>query len=390
MPELGAATNKEVMSRIGLLAPVRRYEDSFAEFSEPLFHASGCNLGNFAFTEALWRHFSPDVKIMTWDVAPGEARECCDVLVFAAANQLGAHIDLGGFADQLERIGLPLIAVGLGAQAERIDAPVALTPGTQRFARVLASLSPTGSPNIGVRGEFTLSVLDRLGLADRAVVTGCPSNFLNDSADLFPTLERGAAKPQIDRLCVAAGSRHFDASRALEARLAQLVGATCGGYVVQADLDMVRFARGESERIDAEERQGIGQFIAPGLSEEELAVWRLRHAMCFTDATSWMEAMRNFDFVVGARFHGVMLAIQAGTPGGVIAHDSRTAEMCKTMAIPVQPGRDIPRDLDLDDLRRLFPFDVGKYAATRERLRRNYVDLLRGCGVEPNMRLAGA
>ena len=378
------------MSRIGLLAPVRRYEDSFASLSEPFMHASGGNLGNFAFTEALWRHCSPDVKIMTWDVSPAEARESCDVLVFAAANQLGAHIDLGDFASHLERIGLPLIAVGLGAQADRIDAPVALTPGTQRFARVLASLSPTGAPNIGVRGEFTLSVLDRLGVADHAVVTGCPSNFLNESADLYSTLERRVAKPQIDRLCVAAGSRHFDASKAAEPRLAQLVEATCGAYVVQADLDMVRFARGESERIDAEERQAIGRFIAPGLSEAELARWRLRHAMCFTDATSWMEAMRNFDFVVGARFHGVMLAIQAGTPGGVIAHDSRTAEMCQTMAIPMQQGRDMPRDFHLDDLRRLFPFDVAKFAATRERLRLSYVELLRGCGIEPTARLTAA
>ncbi len=79
-----------------------------------------------------------------------------------------------------------------------------------------------------------------------------------------------------------------------------------------------------------------------------------------------------------------MLAIQAGTPGGVIAHDSRTAELCQTMAIPYREGRDMPGDFRLDTLRRLFPFDVAKYAATRERLRRAYVGLLRGCGIEPN------
>src|SRR3569833_95374 len=195
------------MSLVGLLAPVRRYEDSFASRSELLFAASGGNLGNFAFVEALWRHLSPQVTILPWDVTPEHARETCDILVFAAANQLGAHDDLGPFAAQLERIGLPLGAGGLGAQANRIDAPVHLRPGTERFAHVLASLAPGRGPNIGVRGEFTLRVLEQLGLADRAVVTGCPSNFLNDRTDFYLGLKRAGETLRIERLCVAAGSR---------------------------------------------------------------------------------------------------------------------------------------------------------------------------------------
>ena len=75
--------------RIGLLAPSRRYEDSFLHPSEALFRASGDNLGNFAFVEALWRHLSPQATILPWHVPVAEAREKCDIFVFAAANQLG-------------------------------------------------------------------------------------------------------------------------------------------------------------------------------------------------------------------------------------------------------------------------------------------------------------
>jgi hypothetical protein len=378
------------MSRVGLVAPARRYEDSSSSRSELLFAASGGNLGNFAFVEALWRHFAPHVTLLPWNVTPERVRETCDILVFAAANQLGAHEDLGPFAAHLERIGVPLVAVGLGAQAQSFDAPVDLSPGTERFAHVLASLAPRRGPNIGVRGEFTLRVLDKLGLADRAVVTGCPSNFLNDSPDFYPRLKRASEKQRVDRLCVAAGSRHFERAWRLEQRLAQLAEETRGAYVVQADLEMVRFARGEGERSDPGERAAIHQFICPGLAEEEFELWRLRHATCFNDATSWMEAMRNFDFVVGARFHGVMLAIQAGTPGGVIAHDSRTAELCQTMAIPVRDGWQTPRRFAASDLRRLFEFDFASYAATRERLRGAYLGLLRGCAIEPSPRLAAS
>jgi hypothetical protein len=373
--------------RIGLLAPSRRYEDSFLNPSEALFRASGDNLGNFAFVEALWRHLSPHATILPWHVPVAEAREKYDIFVFAAANQLGAHNDLGGFAAHLEKIGLPIVVVGLGAQAANMAAAVDLPAGTERWARVLAAHAPTQRPNIGVRGEFTRRVLEKLGLGDHAAITGCPSNFLNDQPDFYSALKRRFDKRRIDRLAVAAGSRHFGATRDIERRLARLVEATGGVYVAQADLDMVRLARGESERSEPAERQAIREFIAPDRSASDFEVWRQRHAACFTDATSWMEAMRGFDFAVGARFHGVMLAVQAGVPGGVIAHDSRTLELCQTTGVPVRLAQEIPADLGLADLHALFDLDIAAYAATRERMRRVYVELLRGAGIEPSPRL---
>ena len=104
-------------------------------------------------------------------------------------------------------------------------------------------------------------------------------------------------------------------------------------------------------------------------------------------AGSWLDAMRGFDFAVGARIHGVLLPIQAGVPGGVVAHDSRTLELCQTMGVPVRLPQEIPAGLTPKDLPGLFEFDVAAYAATRERLRRVYVEFLRGCGIEPDARL---
>lgn len=373
--------------RIGLLAPSRRYEDSFLHTSEALFRASGDNLGNFAFVEALWRHLSPDATILPWHVPAEEAREKCDILAFAAANQLGAHNDLGGLATHLEKIGLPIVVAGLGAQAANMAAAVHLPAGTERWARVLAAHAPARRPNIGVRGEFTRRALEKLGLGDHAAIIGCPSNFLSDRPDFYPALKRRFDKRRIDRLAVAAGSRHFAATRDIERRLVRLVEATAGVYVAQADLDMVRLARGESERSEPAARQAIHEFIAPDRTGDDFELWRQRHAACFIDATSWMEAMRGFDFAVGARFHGVMLAVQAGVPGGVIAHDSRTLELCQTTGVPVRLAQEIPPEFGLADLHALFELDIAAFAATRERMRRAYVELLRGAGIEPNPRL---
>jgi hypothetical protein len=189
----------------------------------------------------------------------------------------------------------------------------------------------------------------------------------------------------VERLCVAAGSRHFAATRDVERQLVRLVAATGGSYVVQDNAAFLAFARGEP--LAAAERQAIQAYLAPDMTTDEMDLWRRRHAVAFADATSWLDALHGFDFAVGARIHGVLLPIQAGVPGGVVAHDSRTLELCQTMSIPVRLPQEIPAGLQPDDLPRLFDFDVETYAATRERLRRVYVEFLRGCGIEPDVRL---
>ena len=371
--------------RIGLLATSRRYEDSFLEPAGRLFEASGANLGNFAFVEALWRQLQPHVVILPWHVSREEARARCDLLVLAAANQLGSHTDLGDWATSLEAIGLPLVVVGLGAQSASLAQPPRLTAGTERWVRTLAGLAPTSRPNIAARGEFTRRTLERLGLGERVVTLGCPSNFLNSRPDFYAQLAARAARGRVERLCVAAGSRHFASTREVERQLVRLVAATGGAYVVQSDIELLRFARGE--KLSSVEAQAIHAYLAPELTPDALDLWRRRHAAAFADATSWLDAMRGFDFAVGARIHGVMLPIQAGVPGGVVAHDSRTLELCQTMGVPVRLPQEIPESFAADDLPKLFEFDVATFAATRERLRRTYVEFLRGCGIEPDARL---
>ena len=75
-----------------------------------------------------------------------------------------------------------------------------------------------------------------------------------------------------------------------------------------------------------------------------------------------------------------MLAIQAGTPGGMIAHYSRTLEMCQTMHIPVRKFNELPDPLDLRAISSLFTFDVAGYDRMRSALGRRYVEMLTGAG----------
>ena len=160
---------------------------------------------------------------------------------------------------------------------------------------------------------------------------------------------------QFPRACIIGRN-----SRKLEQALADIVESTSGLYIAQSEIDMIRMARGEWDEMDEATFRTLRDYIRPGLSDDEFRLWCKRYATCFIDATSWMEAMRKFDFVAGPRFHGVMLAMQAGTPGGVIAHDSRTLEMCETMLIPVRMHHDMPaRFASRPICRSLFEFEAA-------------------------------
>ena len=160
--------------------------------------------------------------------------------------------------------------------------------------------------------------------------------------------------------------------------------STSGVYIAQSEIDMIRMARGEWDDMDAATFRDMRAYIRPDLSDDAFRLWCKRYATCFADATSWMESMRNFDFVAGPRFHGVMLAMQAGTPGGVIAHDSRTLEMCETMEIPVRMHHDMPAKFLPSDLPALFEFQAAAYDRRRSELAGRYADMLIAAGIEPN------
>jgi hypothetical protein len=376
--------------RVAIFSGAHQVPDSFAHKSRHLLDRSGGNTGNFAFSTSLYWHLSAmaeKVDIVPWDVPVDRVKNDCDLVVFACANQLGIHTDLGGVAARLESIGLPIIAIGLGAQADDLTKDIELSRGTRRWVDVLAAHAPSRQANIGVRGKYTLDQLARLGLGERAIVTGCPSNFISPNPNLGASLKRAWTAPSANRIAVAAGLPYWPELAALERQLVEMVERTDGIYIGQHDLDMIQICRDEPEDIPKERYEQIRRYIAPKKSEEEFKQFCRKYGTCFIDAGSWMEAIRKFDFVVGARFHGIMLAIQAGIPGAVITHDSRTQELCQTLAIPSKHYSAIKGGLNENNVRDQFEFDEHAYTRARSSLSSAFIRILEGAGLSPSASL---
>jgi hypothetical protein len=367
--------------KVGLIATSLTVPDAPFKSAEHLFKLSGGNTGNFAFVNAIYRHLAPNVEIFPWHIQPSVVKDRCDVVVIACANQLGRHTDLGGIAKNLDAMDLPIVALGLGAQSADASRDVEISAGTRKWMDVIAAHAPTRNPNIGVRGTYSLEQLRKLGYADSGRIIGCPSNFTNPVPGLGAMIRKSFESAAIERIAVPAGLHLWTNLQKIEEQLADLVDAYNGTYVAQSELDMLRLAREEFSEISPDDLEKLNAYIRPHLTRREFTRWCRRHMAAYIDAPSWIAAMTKFDFVVGPRFHGVMMAIQAGVPGGVISHDSRTTEMCETTGIPFVDARSIGGPLRAEDLKTMFPFDGEAYDRRRCELAESYLTILNDASI---------
>lgn len=350
----------------------------------------GANLGNVAFVHGLVRHVAAGdgSAVLDWSAPAVVVRERADLIVIACANQLGSHADLGEHANHLEAIGLPIVAIGLGAQSASRDTEPEIRPGTRRWVDVIAGHAPSSMPNIGVRGGYTLDQLERLGHGGHAVVTGCPSNLINCSDVAAQVSARG--RQPVRRVASAVGQPHWPHLAGVERAILDLVDATCGSCIVQHDDLMIRIGQSEFSSITDAEFEQLRAYFRPELSDEAFALWCRRTMLAFGNAPAWMAWLAQHDFVLGPRFHGIVLGLQAGIPGGCVTHDSRTAELCETMGVPNRSFSEMPEHLTPEALPDLFPFDADAYRQRRAELASAYISLLKWAGIpfDPALKLA--
>ena len=351
-----------------------------ATSAEDLFGLSGGNTGNLAFRYGVATSLVSPV-FLPLGAPPELIRKSGDIVVLPLANQLGRHVSLGDHAERLRAIDLPVLGLGLGAQANSFDQNIELDAGTNAWLREIATRAPSDHPNIGARGPYSRDQIARLGWENSAIVTGCPSNFISTLPNLAAQLADGFRKiPK--RIAVAAGIPFIPALFDIERHLADIVTLTDGAYIVQHGLEMIQLSRSEFDNILKDKFELCRNYILPRATAEEFKSWCAKFSWVFNDVRVWMDFVRRFDFVVGTRFHGAMLAIQAGIPAACIAHDSRTLEMCQTMAIPVCHYKDINCPLTRHNIMDYFNYDEAAFIETRQRLRKDYVNILQAADLE--------
>lgn len=349
--------------------------------TQALYDRVGHNTGNLAFHFAIDKQLGSGLKSVDWSATAEEINAGGSIAVLPCANQIGAHADYGGLAKKFTALNVPIVAIGLGAQAGT-DGKVPVVPqGSLDWIKSIGDRAPSTAPNIAVRGAFTLEVLTHYGIAERATVLGCPTLFINPDPYLGRTIASNIKEPA--RIAVAAGHQRWKHLARIESSLTNMVKATGGSYVGQSPLEMVLVTRGEADKLDLEALTACRDYACPEMDLPEFVRWSKLHGNVFFDIPSWMEHYRRFDIVVGSRIHGIMLALQAGVPALCIAHDSRTLELCTTMKVPYVLAKDVQQGIQRKDLIKLLNFEAEAFDANRQLLCKRYVEFLSANGLQP-------
>lgn len=321
------------------------------------------NTGNLAFQTVLPRLLDDPVARVSWHDDPRQIAGRADLLVIPEASVLTASKDFGWKADFIDQADLPCLAVGVGRQAEIGDATIGLPAGTRRYMRVLSERSQV----IGVRGACTAKVLAGIGVRNTEVL-GCPSLFWSAATTrAIPTDRtlRIAVNPGPDRRSLR--SLHRVLSR-------WLAGGTNGAAIAQSGR-LLRLALSDSPRA--------------ALAGGRLPFRRGRYAPlhAFLDVPTWMSYLERFDITVGARIHGALLSVAAGTPAVCVVHDDRTRELAETCRLPTARPRDVARASSLRDLLDDITFDWSDHMQVRRDLATAFCDVLTRTGLRPSRHL---
>ena len=298
--------------------------------SMALFRLSGRNSGNLLIGTAIMRQLKIS-HIVDFNTPPEAAEKDCNHIVIGAANFLYPGFDFSYIADYLEKCRLPCTIIGLGAQAPQYGTVPDIPAGTRRMLDIISERSAS----LGVRGHNTAFVLEKMGIKN-VTVTGCPSFYMS----LSPTAVVKSKLPFKEARLAFNGSRDVirhssspDEMRAIEHMIMSYAFFCDSTYILQTEIPELQIACKEGlSETDIRELK----LFYPFASDSWKAFYEFleKRLKVFFDYEKWSEEIRTHDFVMGSRIHGNLIAIINGIPAAVIAHDTRTREMCELLAIP--------------------------------------------------------
>ncbi len=351
---------------------------NFSDFSH-LYQALGCNTGNLLFTNAVWRQVGGQKTRLNFVFDAEKANEEYDAIIIPAANWINANVDFGHVAEPLEKLKIPVVIIGLGAQNEGYDTAIPLKDGTKRFLRAVFDRATS----VSVRGEFTQNVLHRLGYRDTRV-TGCPSLYCDFRQFQSPRLETF----DLSR-CLLHPTR-YSASHAPYAREAspnrdifRFAYSHRLDLLFQSELEELALLLGfENEpEMHNERTLMLINEIYKSSNWQELSEYLRQKGKTFLDVDAWADAMPAYQFVYGTRLHGTIMALNSGTPGMLLYHDSRTREMAEFAGIPHIDAN--KADISKRGIRKAYEkLNLSKYYQKRAKNIDSYISFLKENNVE--------
>ena len=272
-----------------------------------------------------------DTPVNDEDLARFKAR--CDFVLLRGSNYIHEHMDWGHFGDWIEALNLPVLCIGVGAQAES-DRKIQLPVPNRRIWKAIAERTA----EIGVRGAFSAETLHYNGIHNVKIV-GCPSMFrgLDREMKLRHTPEGPrrvsfSVRREVDSMYSADPAEFAATQKRIIAKLS-LVS------------DLYLSCHGEPEekaffyKAPKHLEQAAAKLTASGWFDETTGTLlrRLYERRLYYVASpgDYDFYIKEFDAAIGYRVHAVLPAVAQGVPGALFAYDSRSRELAEAFDLPI-------------------------------------------------------
>lgn len=324
----------------------RSYRSNFpnAPATFDLLNSSVDNAGNYIHAEAPFNFWKqrvvnlvdgrrlPQRDLLGLDVSVEYANDHNAIFVLSAAN----FIQYDGLSEKrrrsyqslehsLAKLKVPLIVLGLGAQAPRKWNPTTHTLPDEAVS-LLQFLSERAEL-VSLRGRFSEQVANHFTDGGNFVVTGCPSFYQSPSA--FSDLKNELSHPSGGRPSFSLTNFGKPAERSL------FVDALRSGHIWidvrrPEATDTNRWLRSMNTAND-DPLPGCVRAV-PRVSISALAQGGHQH---FDQSSDWIEYCRtHVNFSYGTRLHANMATLLAGKPAIWLTHDQRTIEATEYFNLP--------------------------------------------------------
>jgi hypothetical protein len=347
------------------LAIADRIPNAYARSAKENLNLAGQNLGNLVFRKALYSIIK-DLKdfqcFRLCDVTESIAKQA-ELVIVSCANwlEMGEKAEKRNLSRALviESFSCPVIAIGLGLQG-KIGQEIKLGPNSIRLAKALSEQSNI----ISVRDYNTYSALKANDISS-AVITGCPSNFINLSLSTtkYEARTRHLSTWRDTPFFISETSGgHPNSDKVIELAM-KLLDAGKSTYVLQTPA-LIPFIESEASELDKRYERS-----SPFDKQKTFEILKT-NSVYFSSVDEWLLASKRYDFAFGMRIHGTMVPLQAGIPSILISHDARTAGLATTMSIPsCSVGEFIKlSEGPFNGFREVFQSSLAGYLSTRKTL----------------------
>ncbi|WP_197023755.1 polysaccharide pyruvyl transferase family protein [Microbulbifer sp. HZ11] len=265
----------------------------------------------------------------------------CSHLVVTLANTLSLDKPDGEkyvrFRRSLEQYEVPIVVFGLGIQAKHRDLENAsLCPEAVELLQYLSHRAEA----LGVRGEFTKSVIEKCCGIKNVFVTGCPSLFSKPQELLELQenckLENLSGRPSFnvtnmgredERLLLARGISH-----------SHFLVEPVSKFMHKFHLELMKGGNPELPELPYF-LNGIRKRKYYNIDTvEEIFAFYQRYYRLFRTTKEWYTFNKEcVAYTYGTRFHVNMASILSGKPALWLTHDARTKELVEFCNLPSIP-----------------------------------------------------